>query len=273
MTTPSDDIAARGSYALALYEQGRAAEALTFAWQTAGAHPNSPLAQYTYASLLRESGREREALPVIDAALRLHPASADGWVLRGDLQQVLAGVRAAEPDYLRALQIDPNHGLATHNLAVSRLRWGTNTAALRGLVRSVQLDPALGSTALGNIVLALTRVLRLATAAVVFPAVALTGMAALHEDGQSSSAARIIAVVLTVPLIVALIWVVREVRAPWLRAVLRHKPVLGLRLGFLCFAVLLTLVAAAVGSAVAVAGPLLLLGLVMLTVLGWVFGG
>ena len=40
--------------ALALYGQGRVAEALTLAWQTATAHPDSPLAHYTYASLLRE---------------------------------------------------------------------------------------------------------------------------------------------------------------------------------------------------------------------------
>ncbi|MGW0161790.1 tetratricopeptide repeat protein [Mycobacterium sp. NPDC003323] len=271
----SDDIAAQGSHALALYGQGRVQESLAAAWQTAAAHPKSPLAQYTYASLLREAGRDAEALVVVDAALRLYPGSADAWVLRGDLRQKSAGPAAAESDYLAALRIDADHPLATHNLAVGRLRWGTNTEALRGLLDAVRLDPGLRALAVGNIASALARVLRAATASTVLLAVALIALTALHDQSQSTALARVFAVVLTVPSVAALVWVLRMVPGPTLRAVLATRLVPALRLVFLMAAVSIGLLAAALGSTMltTVAPALLLFGVVVLTVLGWVFGG
>ena len=271
----AEDIAARGTQALTLYGQGRVQEALTLAWQTAAAHPDSPLAQYTYASLLREAGRHAEALAVVDHALRLYPASADAWVLRGDLQQKVSGLAAAEPDYLQALRIDPGHGLAVHNLAVSRLRWGTNTAALRGLLQAMRLDPGLGQTALGNIGLAIARVLRMATASTVLLAAAMFAVFALHDQGQSTVLARVFTAILAAAPIAALCWVLRMVPMPVLRAVTMGRIVMALRLIFLALAGVCGLVVATLGAAwfTTVMPAFLLFAMVGLTILGWVSGG
>lgn len=268
----SGDIAAMGAQALALHGQGRVDEALTLAWQTAVGHPNSPLAQYTYASLLRESGRDREALAVIDQTLRLSPEWPDALVLRGDLQRALAGAHAAEPDYLQALRIQPDHALAVHNLAVGRMRMGSITKAVRGLTEATRLDPGLTPLALDNLGLAVTRVLRWATASVVLLASALIVVGAMHADGLPTALPRVVAAILTVPPLIAIGWTVRAVPGPALGPVLRARWVLAARLLFLgagCIAG--TVVAGAPGVA-GVVGPLLLIAVVGLTVLGWITG-
>lgn len=269
----SGDIAALGSQAIALHEQGRVGEALTLAWQTAAAHPNSPLAQYTYASLLRESGRDRDALAVVEQALRMNPGAPDALVLRGDLRRSLVGARAAEADYLQALRLAPGHPWAVHNLAVSRLRPGTVTKAVRGLLEAGRLDPALTPLALGNIALAVTRVLRWATASVVLLGAALIAVGALHDAGTSTAPARAIAAILALPPVVAIAWTVRTVPAPTLRSVLRTKWLLAVRLVFLAVAAIAgVLVAAGAVGLAGIAAPLLLIGVVGLTVLGWLTG-
>ena len=266
---------ADGEYALhaqilALHGQGRLAEALTLAYHAVTAYPNSTPAHYTYAGLLRDCGRERDALAVIDEVLRVDP-SADALVLRGDLRRALSGAHAAEADYLEALRRHPGHPLAIHNLAVGRLRMGTTTAAVRGLLEAGRLDPGLAPLALHNIGLALTRVLRWATASVVFLAAALIAVTALQDAGQSTVWPRLLAAVATLPLITALIWTVRTLPGPPLRAVLRAHRLLGARLLVLAVAVLAGVVAAAVGTA-GVTGMLLLFAMVGLTVLGWIVG-
>ncbi|CAM3351654.1 hypothetical protein H7J08_22650 [Mycobacterium frederiksbergense] len=269
----SGDVAALGSQALVLYGQGRVAEALTLAWQTATAHPDSALAQYTYASLLRESGRDGDALAVVDEALRLSPAFPDALVLRGDLRRSLSGAHEAEADYLQALRLQPEHALAVHNLAVSRLRMGTATEAVRGLLEAGRLDPGLAPLALGNITLAVTRVLRWATASVVLLAAALIVVTAMYDEGLPSLLPRVLAVMLTLPLITAIAWTFRTVPAPALRVVLRKQSLLGVRLAYLAVAVIAGLVTAVGAPSLAgVAGPLLLIGMVGLTVLGWMTG-
>ena len=269
----SGDVAAMGAQALVLHGQGRVEEALTLAWQAAAAHPNSPLAQYTYASLLRESGRARPALAVVNQALRLSPAWPDALVLRGDLQRSLSGAYLAEADYLQALRIQPNHALAVHNLAVSRLRMGTITKALRGLVEAGRLDPGLGPPALANITLAVAQRSTRVTASVVLLASALIVVGAMHDDGLPTALPRIIAAILTVPLLVAIGWTARTVPGPTLRAVLRSKWLLPVRLLFLAVAAIagMAVVAGAAGPA-GVAGPLLLIAVVGLTMLGWMTG-
>ncbi len=269
----SGDVAAAGAQALALYGQGRVAEALTLAWQTATAHPDSPLAHYTYASLLRECGRDGEALAVVDAALRLSPAFPDALVLRGDLRRALSGAQAAEADYLQALHLQPEHALAVHNLAVGRLGMGTITKAVRGLLEAGRLDPGLAELALGNITLALTRVLRWATASVVLLAAALIVVGAMYDEGLPSLLPRVLAVMLTLPLISAIVWTFRTVPAPALRVVLGKQLLLGVRLAFLAVAVIAGLVTAVGAPSLAgVTGPVLLIAIVGLTVLGWMTG-
>lgn len=272
MHSPEDEDT-RHAHVLALYGQGRLPETLAAAFDVLTAYPNSLRAQYTYASLLHECGRDRDALAVIDETLRLSPAAPDALVLRGDLQRSLSGARAAEADYLQALRLQPDHGLAVHNLAVGRLRMGSLTQAVRGLLDAVRLDPALAPLALGNITLAVTRALRWATASVVFLAAALIVVTAMYDDGMPSLLPRVLAVALTAPVIIAIVWTVRTVPAPTLRVVLRQKLLLGARLLFLTVAVLVGLGTAVAAPGLAgVVGPVLLLAVMGLTVLGWVTG-
>lgn len=258
---------------LNLAAQGRLPEALATAYDNATAYPNSLRAQYVYASLLRDSGRSHDALAVIEQALRMHPASPDALVLRGDLRRSVSGASAGEPDYLAALRLQPGHAPAVHNLAVSRLRLGTLTEAVRGLLAAGRLDPALAPLALGNIGLAVTRVLRWATAAVVLLAAALIAVTAMRDGGQPTALPRFVAAALTLPLITAIGWTLRTVPAAALRAVLRRQPMSAARLLFLTVAVVAGLIGAAVAPGVAgVIGPALLLAMVGLTVLGWMTG-
>ncbi|MGE2837137.1 tetratricopeptide repeat protein [Mycobacterium sp. SMC-4] len=261
-------------YTLALHGLGRVTEAISMAWQTVSAHPQSHLAQYTYASLLHESGQEQQALVVVNEALRLNPASTDSLVLLGDVHRSLGNTSAAEAAYQAALRLEPTHAVAVHNLSVSRLRWGTLTDAVRGLLDVGRLNPALEQLANQNIGLAVTRVLRMTTASVVFLAVALIVVMAAHNDGLPTFIPRIAAAALSVSLAVGVGWVARTVPRPILKTILAHRFPLALRLGFVVLAVVVGLITASLGSnpVTDVAGPLLLLGVVGLTVLGWVTG-
>lgn len=261
-------------YTLALHGQGRLPDALSMAWRTVSKHPQAHLAQYTYASLLHESGHDEQALAVINEALRLHPAAPDALVLRGDIYRTLWGASAAETEYLEALRLQPNHASAMHNLAVSRLRWGKLNEAVHGLLAAGRLDPALVPMSRQNIGMALIRVLRMATAAVVFLAVALIVVMAAHQESHSTVMPRALAAVLALGLAAVVVWVGRTVPGSMLLAVLRDRLLLAARLVFVVLAVLIGLVTAAVGSTplTDVTGPVLLIGMVGLTVAGWVFG-
>ncbi|MGE2736650.1 tetratricopeptide repeat protein [Mycolicibacterium vaccae] len=270
-TDPNNEHAMR-LYTLALNGQGRTAEALSMAWQTAGAHPQSPLAQYTYASLLLEANKPQHALTVVNEALRLDPSATDSVVLLGDIQRSMGNRAAAEAAYQAALRLEPTHAVAVHNLSVSLLRWGTLTEAVRGLLEVERLNPALAPLALQNISLAVTRVMRMTTAGVVLLAVALIVVSAAHDDSLPTAVPRIAAAALCVPLALGISWVVRTVPRPTLRAVLRRRVLLGVRVGFVALAIVAGVIAAVFGPSVfvTVAGPLLLLGVVALTVVGWV---
>ncbi|MDA2890026.1 tetratricopeptide repeat protein [Mycolicibacterium sp. BiH015] len=270
---PSNEHAMR-LYALALHGQGRLADALSMAGRLVSEHPRSPLALYTYASLLHESRQDQQALAVLDDALRLDSTNPDALVLRGDIFRTVWGAQAAEQQYLEALRIAPDHALGHHNLAVNRLRWGTLTQAVRGLLTADRANQALHPLVIDNIGLALVRVLRMATASVVFPAVALIVVMAANDDGMPTVLPRIAAGVLGLALVVPLVWVARTVPSPLLGAVVRQRFLLGLRLGFVALAVLLGVVTAVVGanSVSDVAGTLLLFGVFGLTVLGFVTG-
>ena len=269
-TAPDNELALR-LFTLALHGQNRLLEALSIAYKVVTEHPHAYLAQYTYASLLHESGHEREALAVVNEALRLDPQSPDSLVLRGDIHRSLSGPAAGEADYLEALRVQPDHAVAMHNLAVSRLRWGTLAEAVRGLLAAGWLNPALEPLVRDNIGLALVRVLRTATASVVFLAVALIVVTAAHADSLPTVIPRIAAAGLSAALVGALVWAVRLVPRPLLLSVLRERLLLGVRMGFVALAVIFGVLTAAVGSTplTDLTGPVLLLGVVALTVAGW----
>lgn len=261
-------------YTLALHGQGRGTDALTMAWRLVTEHPRSALAQYTYASLLHESHMDQQASAVVDEALRLDPTNPDAVVLRGDIFRTTWGAKAAEQQYVEALRIAPDHAVAHHNLAVSRLRWGTLAQAVRGLLVADGLEAALRPMVIDNIGLAMARVLRMATASVVFLAVALIVVGAADDDGMSTVLPRVAAGVLALALVVPLVWVARTVPASFLSTVAQQRLLLGVRMAFVALAVLLGVVTAAVGANPVsdVAGTLLLFGVFGLTALGFVTG-
>ncbi|MBX7448555.1 hypothetical protein GR927_11200 [Mycolicibacterium sp. 3033] len=270
---PSNEHAMR-LYTLALHGQGRGADALSMAWRLVTEHPRSALAHYTYASLLHESRQDQQASAVVDEALRLDPTNPDALVLRGDIFRTMWGAKAAEQQYLQALRIEPHHAVATHNLAVSRLRWGTLTQAVRGLLVADNVNSALRPMVIDNIGLAMARVLRMATASVVFLAVALIVVMAADDDGMSTVLPRTAAGALGAALVVPLVWVFRTVPGAVLNLVVRQRLLLGVRMAFVALAALLGVVTAAVGANPVsdAAGTLLLFGVFGLTVLGFVTG-
>jgi tetratricopeptide (TPR) repeat protein len=261
-------------YALALNGQGRRQEALQMAWRAATENPHIHSAHYTYASLLLEAGRPRDALDVIDEALRLQPESADALVLRGDIHRAMRSFTAAEDNYEAALRLEPDHASAVHNLAVNRLKWGKLTTSINGFLGAGRLDPALGELARRNIGVALIRVLRVSTASVILLGIVLIAVTATHEKSQSTLVPRIFIAVLALGLAGVIVWLVRSVPRPILRAVLRERSFLAVRLGFLAFAIVAGLVTAVVGATplTEVFGPVLLFGAVCLRVYGWLSG-
>jgi tetratricopeptide (TPR) repeat protein len=270
---PTDAYAKR-VYALALHGLGRYHDAMWMAWRTVTEHPDDYRSHYIYAHLLRQSGFDHDALMVINEAVRLNPTSADCLVLRGDISRLMWNRSAAEADYQEALRLEPDHASAVHNLAVSRLRWGSLTTAVRGFLGAGRLDPQLGPLARDNIGAVLIRVLRLATASVVFLAVALIVTGSAHDMNQSTVLPRVFTVVLSAMLGAVVVWVVRSVPRPTLRAVLRERFLLVIRLVFLMVAIVIGIGTALIGAAplAGVLGPVLLLGVIGLTVLGWLVG-
>ncbi|OBI63491.1 hypothetical protein A5667_06130 [Mycolicibacterium fortuitum] len=261
-------------YALALNGQGRRGEALQMAWRAATENPHIHSVHYTYASLLLEAGRPRDALDVIDEALRLQPESADSLVLRGDIHRALGSFTAAEDNYEAALRLEPDHASAVHNLAVNRLKWGKLTTSIKGFLGAGRLDPALGELARRNIGVALIRVLRVSTASVILLSIVLIAVTASRENAQSTVAPRVFIALLTLGLAGVIVWLMRSVPRPTLRAVLRERGFLAVRLAFLAFAIIAGMITAVVGATplTEVFGPLLLFGAVCLRVYGWLSG-
>ncbi|WP_055112009.1 tetratricopeptide repeat protein [Mycolicibacterium peregrinum] len=254
-TAPGDEHVMR-VYALALNGQGRRQEALQMAWKAATENPHIHSAHYTYASLLLEVGRPRDALDVIDEALRLYPESANSLVLRGDIHRALGNSTAAEDNYQAALRLEPDHASAVHNLAVNRLKWGKLTTSIKGIG------------------VVLTRVLRVSTLSVILLSIVLIAVTATHENSQSTVVPRIFIALLALCLAGVMVWLVRSVPWPTLRAVLRERGFLAVRLVFLVFAIIAGTITAVVGATplTEVFGPLLLFGAVCLRVYGGLSG-
>ncbi|MFV8170085.1 tetratricopeptide repeat protein [Mycolicibacterium peregrinum] len=272
-TAPGDEHVMR-VYALALNGQGRRLEALQMAWKAATENPHIYSAHYTYASLLLEAGRPRDALDVIDEALRLYPESANSLVLRGDIHRALGNSTAAEDNYQAALRLEPDHASAVHNLAVNRLKWGKLTTSIKGFLGAGRLDLGLGALARRNIGVVLTRVLRVSTVSVILLSIVLIAVTATHENSQSTVVPRIFIALLALCLAGVMVWLVRSVPWPTLRAVLRERGFLAVRLVFLVFAIIAGTITAVVGATplTEVFGPLLLFGAVCLRVYGGLSG-
>lgn len=99
---------------------------------------------YNYISLIDIKNKKyKEAITSLDSALHLEPKEPNYFVNRGIAWAKLRDTTAAIADYQHALNIDPNHSLATHNLAVIKRAKGETQASEKLLDEAISKNPAL----------------------------------------------------------------------------------------------------------------------------------
>lgn len=205
--TPRDAYPMR-VYAGVLEALGRRAVALAWARDAVKADPRDLLTHYEYARLLVIAGMAADALPVATEALHLAPADADAHYLMG---LVLAGLRRWEEStaqYQEALRLNPGHGEALHNIAVNHANTNSLPSALSGFREAAALNPHLGGIARRNIISTVRKWLA-------WMGVASWGTLYIlyrvqERDGVASPAARIVAVMGCLALLVMFGWLARS---------------------------------------------------------------
>jgi len=85
----------------------------------------------------------RQAIVYLDSALQLLPNMADFWVNRGIVKQSLRDTLAAVKDFRSALQIDPEHALANHNLALLGGLDGKEKETEKLITEAIEKNPTL----------------------------------------------------------------------------------------------------------------------------------
>lgn len=273
--SPEDAFAMR-IYTIALDGTGCFEQALWMAWRTASTHPHDRLAHFVYAELLLKAGAAQDALFVIGEALRLDPAAPDSHVLRGQILARLGRSDESTAAYEEALRLDPSHASAVHNIGVNRLARSKWSAAVRGFLGAARLDPELGNLARENIGIALARLLRFGTLGVVLLGYLIFLSApSLEQSSHSGMGHRIVVGLCTAVLSIYTVWLIRVVPTRTLRSVLRIRPALALRLGLVLCALLIGVVVTAglADEVSAVAGVLLVLGALLVSVVGRFAGG
>ncbi len=105
---------------------------------------NGKATLYNYLGLIDiKNKRYKEAIVFMDSALRLEPKEPDYFVNRGIVHEKLRDTTAAITDYQRALNIEPNHTLATHNLAVIKRAKGEIQESEKLLDEAISKNPGL----------------------------------------------------------------------------------------------------------------------------------
>ena len=85
----------------------------------------------------------RQAIINLDSAVKLTPNMADFWVNRGIVKQSLRDTLAAVKDFRSALQIDPEHALANHNLALLGGLDGKEKETEKLITEAIEKNPTL----------------------------------------------------------------------------------------------------------------------------------
>jgi tetratricopeptide (TPR) repeat protein len=226
---PSDAATTR-IYALALDGLGRTADALELAWRSALDNPNDPVAHWLYARLLHDARQYGSALIVVDEALRLRPSFTAALFLRALILKRLGRTEESNAAYQRVLQLAPDHAEALHNLAVNRLGRGKLGRALEGLLGAARLNPSLGDLARLNIGFVLSKMLSRAAIIALVLGMATAVTAVARADGDTTLKPRVVVGVVTAGLIVALWRMQRVVPRRVLKASVRRRPSLVIRI-------------------------------------------
>lgn len=109
----------RGHFALgaALFYSNEFDQARSELERAAGAPETATGGHYFLARIARQANDLDTARREIETTLRLNPGLADAWAELGLIQTRSAEYAAAEASLAKALAIDPDHYLATLNLA------------------------------------------------------------------------------------------------------------------------------------------------------------
>ncbi|BCI52137.1 hypothetical protein NIIDNTM18_14150 [Mycolicibacterium litorale] len=261
-------------YTRALEMLGRTDEALSMAWRTVTAHPLSHQAHYSHARLLKATGRAHEAMAAVNEALRLNPSDGDAIVLRGETLEALGQFGSAEADYREALRLNPRHADAIHSLAMLDHARGKRWNAVRGFLAVGQLDPSYGNVVRQNVGAVVTGVLRRSSWLVLAVGFAVIVAYTLNEDGHPTVVPRVIAGVGAAALVVMFTRIAREVPGRTLKAVLKHRQILAIRIVQLLAAVLFGVLTAVFGAMTvpAVLASALVLSLPIVVIVGGLTG-
>lgn len=99
------------------FEGGRTGEALAMLRTESGLRPEDPRPYYLAAEILVEGGQTAEALVLAEAAIQVAPWKAEGYYVRGIIFRALGKVEEARQDFVRVMEIAPDHAAAAEGLA------------------------------------------------------------------------------------------------------------------------------------------------------------
>lgn len=120
---------------------GRLEKARDAARRATEAHAAFGFAQERLAELLFSFGELESALPAIDAALRLTPANAPAYALRGFLRGGRGESEAALADFREAIRLDSKLGSAWLGQGLIRFGQGKSAEGLTSLQMAVMREP------------------------------------------------------------------------------------------------------------------------------------
>ncbi len=107
-------------------------------------HSNEKATIYNFIGLIDIKNKKyREAIVSLDSALHLEPKEPNYFVNRGMAWAKLRDTTAAIADYQRALSIEPNHSMATHNLGVIKRAKGEIQESEKLLDEAISNNPEL----------------------------------------------------------------------------------------------------------------------------------
>lgn len=121
----------------------RNSEAVEFLDRALDASPGQPAAHYFLGIALGRIGRNDEAIPHAERAMRdsLIFSAAESHYNLGILYQTMRNTRAAEKEYLLALEREPGNSQAHNNLGILYFSRGERDRALTEFHAAIKADP------------------------------------------------------------------------------------------------------------------------------------